>query len=64
MAVMLERKEVFLMKAVNNNPDKFPEGYIIDITKDEYQFLKSKISTLKELGRGQHIKCDFARRPQ
>jgi phage regulator Rha-like protein len=43
-------------EAVSNNSDKFPEGYIMDITKDEYQFLRSKISTLKELGRGQHTK--------
>jgi hypothetical protein len=43
-------------EAVANNPDKFPEGYLIDLTKDEYQALKSKISTLKSLGRGQHSK--------
>jgi len=32
-------------EAVKNNPDKFPEGYIIDLNDDEWQNLKSKIST-------------------
>ena len=43
-------------EAVKNNPEKFPEGYIIELEKDEWEFLRSKISTLKELGRGQHTK--------
>ena len=29
-------------QAVKNNPDKFPEGYILDITFDEWENLKSK----------------------
>ena len=32
-------------EAVSNNPDKFPEGYIISLTSDEWGNLKSKIST-------------------
>jgi hypothetical protein len=43
-------------EAVKNNPDKFPEGYIIETTDDEWKALKSKISTLKSKGRGQHTK--------
>ena len=57
-------------EAVNNNPNKFPEGYIIPLDKDEWQKLKSKfsssseehkslrskISTLEKQGRGQHSK--------
>jgi phage regulator Rha-like protein len=57
-------------EAVNNNPNKFPEGYIIPLDKDEWQILKSKISTsseehkslrskfstLEKQGRGQHAK--------
>jgi hypothetical protein len=30
-------------EAVKNNPDKFPEGYIIQISKNEWNLLKSKI---------------------
>ena len=43
-------------EAVKNNLDKFPEGYIISISSDEWDSLKSKISTLKNQGRGQHSK--------
>lgn len=32
-------------EAVNNNPDKFPDGYIIDLTNNEWNTLKSKFST-------------------
>jgi hypothetical protein len=43
-------------EAVSNNPDKFPEGYIINVTKEEFQSLRSKFSTLENSGRGQHTK--------
>ena len=32
-------------EAVSNNPDKFPEGYIIDLDLNEWRNLKSKFST-------------------
>jgi pantoate kinase len=32
-------------EAVSNNPDKFPEGYIIDLSSEEWGNLKSKFST-------------------
>ena len=32
-------------EAIKNNPDKFPEGYIVGLTSDEWANLKSKIST-------------------
>jgi phage regulator Rha-like protein len=32
-------------EAVKNNPDKFPEGYIIALNKKEWDGLKSKFST-------------------
>lgn len=43
-------------QAVRNNPEKFPEGYIWELTKEENLFLRSKILTLKNPGRGQHSK--------
>jgi len=43
-------------EAVKNNPDKFPDGYIIKITAKEWNTLRSKISTLKNIGQGQHTK--------
>ena len=32
-------------EAVSNNPDKFPDGYIINLTNNEWNILKSKFST-------------------
>ena len=32
-------------EAVKNNPDKFPEGYIIGVNNQEFKSLRSKIST-------------------
>ena len=34
-------------EAVKNNPEKFPDGYVIQLDKDEASFLRSKISTLE-----------------
>ena len=43
-------------ESVKNNPYKFPMGYIFELSKEELDSLKSKISTLKGRGRGQHSK--------
>ena len=43
-------------EAVNNNPEKFPEGYVLHLKNQEITSLRSKISTLKNTGRGQHSK--------
>ena len=32
-------------EAVKNNPDKFPKGYIIDLSKEQWVLLKSNFST-------------------
>jgi hypothetical protein len=32
-------------EAVKNNPDKFPDGYLIELDKGEWDGLKSKFST-------------------
>ena len=34
-------------KAVKNNPDKFPDGYLFELTKDEFDALRGKFSTTK-----------------
>ena len=41
-------------EAVKNNPEKFPRRYLIKITEDEYQTLKSKFSTSKGGSRKGH----------
>ena len=43
-------------EAVSNNPEKFPEGYIFEIDNQDVASLRSKFSTLKNAGRGQHTK--------
>ena len=43
-------------EAIKNNPDKFPEGYIISLELEEWTSLRSKISTLETNGKGQHSK--------
>ncbi|MDR2131123.1 MAG: ORF6N domain-containing protein [Odoribacteraceae bacterium] len=43
-------------EAVKNNPDKFPDGYVIALTSDEMERLRSNFSTLENTGRGQHTK--------
>ena len=34
-------------KAVKNNPAKFPQGYVFEITKEEFEVLRGKFSTAK-----------------
>ena len=41
-------------EAVKNNPEKFPRRYLIKITEDKYQTLKSKFSTSKGGSRKGH----------
>ena len=44
-------------EAVKNNPEKFPEGYILELDEKESSVLRSKFSTLEQKeGRGRHSK--------
>lgn len=38
-------------EAVKNNPEKFPDGYLLQVTKDEWDALKSKFSTSSRGGK-------------
>lgn len=47
-------------EALRNNPDKFPEGYVITLNDEESAVLRSKISTLEQQeGKGHHSKYNF-----
>ena len=47
-------------QAVRNNPQKFPQGYILQLGKEESAALRSKILTLKEeTGTGRHSKYNY-----
>lgn len=43
-------------EAVKNNPEKFPAGYVLELTSGDVERLRSKFSTLNIHGRGQHTK--------
>ena len=44
-------------QAVKNNPDKFPEGFVYELTKEEWAVLRSKILTLEPtMGKGHYPK--------
>lgn len=54
----VQTKEV--NQALRNNPNKFPEGYVIELTKEESAVLRSKILTLEQTeGKGHHSKYCF-----
>ena len=47
-------------EAVKNNPDKFPAGYVWEMTEEESEVLRSKISTLEPLnGKGHYSKYNY-----
>ena len=43
-------------EAYRNNPEKFPDGYVLFLNEEETHSLRSKISTLKNSSRGKHTK--------
>ena len=43
-------------EAYRNNPEKFPEGYVLFLEEDESKSLRSKFSTLNNSTRGKHTK--------
>ena len=47
-------------EAVRNNPRKFREGYLIELTNEESMILRSKFSTLESMdGKGQYSKYNY-----
>ncbi len=45
-----------LKRAVRRNIDRFPEDFMFELTKSEYDFLRCNFGTLENSGRGQHSK--------
>jgi len=56
VAELYEVETKRINEAVKNNPDKFPNGYLLDLSDEEYNSLRSKFSTLENQGRGKHVK--------
>ena len=43
-------------EAVRNNIEKFPDGYVLELTDEESSSVRSKISTKQEMHYGKHSK--------
>ena len=56
VAALYEVETREINQAVKNNPAKFPNSYVLDVTISEYKSLRSKILTLEGQGRGKHKK--------
>ena len=47
-------------QAVRNNPQKFPKGYVVELTNEESTLLRSKLLTLEKIaGKGRHSKYNY-----
>ena len=49
-------------EAVRNNPEKFPDKYMFVLTKDELDYLRSKLSTTKVSGKSRSLPKVFTER--
>lgn len=56
LAEMYEVETRVLKQAVRRNIDRFPSDFMFELTKKEYDSLRSQIVTLNEDGRGKHSK--------
>ena len=56
LATMYEVETKYLKRQVNRNIERFPEDFMFQLTREEYNFLRSQIGTLENTGRGQFSK--------
>jgi len=47
LAILYEVETKRINEAVKNNPEKFPEDFYFELTKEEFEILRSKVSTTK-----------------
>ncbi|MCL3851046.1 MULTISPECIES: ORF6N domain-containing protein [Bacteroidales] len=45
-----------LKRSVRRNIDRFPPDFMIELSKEEYDFLRCNFGTLENQGQGQHVK--------
>ena len=45
-----------LKRSVRRNIERFPEDFMFELTKEEYDFLRCNFGTLENYGRGQYAK--------
>ncbi|MDB5257439.1 MAG: DNA-binding protein [Chitinophagaceae bacterium] len=56
LAELYETETKVLKQAVKRNINRFPDDFLFELTKQEFDSLRSQIVTLKNQGRGQHSK--------
>ena len=56
LADLYEVENKRLKASVRRNINRFPEDFMFELTEKEFNSLRTKISSLKNLGRGQHLK--------
>ncbi|MDL2297016.1 ORF6N domain-containing protein [Bacteroidales bacterium OttesenSCG-928-C03] len=47
VAILYGVETKHINQAMKNNPDKFPEGYVLELTDQEFEILRSKFLTAK-----------------
>ncbi|TDE45843.1 ORF6N domain-containing protein [Flavobacterium rhamnosiphilum] len=55
LALLYNVENKRLKEAVRRNPNRFPEDFMFELSKIEYDSLRTQFATLKN-GRGQHLK--------
>jgi len=56
LAELYETETKRLKEAVRRNIDRFPSDFMFELTKDEYNTLRTQFATLDNRGRGKHSK--------
>jgi hypothetical protein len=56
LALLYEVENKALKQAVKRNINRFPDDFMFELTREEYNSLRSQIVTLKTRGRGKHSK--------
>jgi len=56
LAELYETETKRLKEAVRRNIDRFPSDFMFELTKDEYNALRTQFATLDNRGRGKHSK--------
>ena len=57
LAIIYQTQTKYINRAVQRNPNRFPESFAFQLTTDEFNTVRFQLGTLdKQLGRGQHRK--------
>ena len=56
LASLYEVETRVFNQAVKRNSERFPEDFMLQLTKDKYSFLRSQFVTLENTGRGKYSK--------